>query len=281
MKCTLEQFASDLHRPLKALGYKVPDIQGIRSEEQYFMTNWSDYPYLVEYISSSDAIDMNGRYYIDHYNPQLFLALAAMTEGNDWIEGEWLVFKSEARPDAAVFKCTSKDGNNWHEGRARNTAIYDKPTIFQLVDKLGKHSETSKEDSRFPFTLSLEDAKRIVGIACPQWRKILIGRWVHFIFDENINGIPISEEEYTEMRNACTDKQHELFDEIFGEDKKPLLVTTDGKEIFNKDDISDLYVIRVKLEKVDSDRLPQGATVVFHERKEADDYAKRLSNVKL
>lgn len=65
----------------------------------------------------------------------------------------------------------------------------------------------------FPFNLSPTDAQSIIDIACNSWKSKLAEKWaVNIVKKESIT---ISEQEYTEMYKACTDKQKELFNKIF------------------------------------------------------------------
>jgi hypothetical protein len=72
--------------------------------------------------------------------------------------------------------------------------------------------------------LTVTDAKRIIDLACVNWKEQLAREWgANIVLNKEIE---ISEEFYKTMRNACTEKQHELFDEIFGEDFDIFSVTT-------------------------------------------------------
>jgi hypothetical protein len=70
--------------------------------------------------------------------------------------------------------------------------------------------------SRFPFSLIPQNAKEIIDIACDNWKPLLAEKFaINIVLNQNII---IEEEFYQKMRNACTNKQHILFDEIFGKD---------------------------------------------------------------
>jgi hypothetical protein len=66
-------------------------------------------------------------------------------------------------------------------------------------------------------TIKYSDAQRIVDIACETWTEILFGKWGKDIVLKR--DIEITEEDYQKMRKACTEAQHKVFDDIFGEDK--------------------------------------------------------------
>lgn len=66
-------------------------------------------------------------------------------------------------------------------------------------------------------TIKYSDAQRIVDIACLEWKELLFNSWgKDIVLKKDIN---IPSENYQKMRNACTEAQHKLFDDIFGEDK--------------------------------------------------------------
>lgn len=86
MVCTQEQYKRDLRSPLLEMGY---------SER---CDNFDNYPLLVnncdDYLglisdSSMCLRDALSRHFIDHYNPELFLALAAMTDDSKGISEEY------------------------------------------------------------------------------------------------------------------------------------------------------------------------------------------------
>jgi hypothetical protein len=67
-------------------------------------------------------------------------------------------------------------------------------------------------------TITHNQAQQIIDIACPTWKEKLFTLWgKNIVLKQEIT---ISEVSYKEMRNACTDKQDRLFDEIFGKDIK-------------------------------------------------------------
>jgi hypothetical protein len=67
-------------------------------------------------------------------------------------------------------------------------------------------------------TITYNQAQQIIDIACSRWKEKLFTLWgKNIVLKQEIT---ISEESYKEMRNACTDEQNTLFDEIFGKDIK-------------------------------------------------------------
>jgi hypothetical protein len=64
--------------------------------------------------------------------------------------------------------------------------------------------------------LKPNEAQSIIDAACATWKLKLAKLWsLHIVMDQNIS---ITQLFYKEMRKACTDSQHKLFDEIFGKD---------------------------------------------------------------
>lgn len=83
---------------------------------------------------------------------------------------------------------------------------------------INRNNKTENMDNRFPFELTEKDAKRIVDIACSGWKPRLSEKWGAKLLENGY--VTIEEPFYKEMRKACTDEQHELFDEIFGKDEE-------------------------------------------------------------
>jgi hypothetical protein len=87
MKCSQEQYNRDLKEPLLAMGYWESNIDSFGS-----------YPILVTNQGGDNSrlsnLEYNpnvkfGRYFIKGYNPELFLALAGMTDSEIGNIGEW------------------------------------------------------------------------------------------------------------------------------------------------------------------------------------------------
>lgn len=92
---------------------------------------------------------------------------------------------------------------------AKDTKLF-KPSTKEAFENQNKKQETMRKISHF-------NAQRIVDIACETWKEILFGKWGKDIVLKK--DIEITEEDYQKMRKACTEPQHKLFDQIFGEDK--------------------------------------------------------------
>ena len=90
-------------------------------------------------------------------------------------------------------------------------------------------------------TITSVQAQSIIKIACDEWQQFLIKEWSKQIaLGEDIE---IEESFYKKMRKACTQKQHELFDTIFGRDKK-VCPYKQGDLIFVKFNINNPWELR-------------------------------------
>lgn len=87
---------------------------------------------------------------------------------------------------------------------------YTEITFEQFKKHVLKQKETMK-------TITHTQAQQIIDIACITWKVKLAAKWSkEIVLKETIE---ISDNDYQEMRKACTSEQHKLFDEIFGKDK--------------------------------------------------------------
>ena len=84
MKCTQEQYDRDLKQPLKELGYVECNMDVISDRCNILSTSFCN-----ESNNLGFGYGVGDRYRIPTYNPKLFIALAGMTKGEDWIAGEW------------------------------------------------------------------------------------------------------------------------------------------------------------------------------------------------
>jgi len=155
---------------------------------------------------------------LEEFNMEAFLAIAAMTEGDDWIIGEYLIYTNSHGLDN-IFQVKSLDnGSNFKEGYADQTCRdYRKATLVDIQEHFSL--SIKKEDeikSRFPFALQISDSRRIIGAACGTWKERLLDKWSK---DLTLNNkVIIDESFYKTMREACTSQQNSLFDDIFGKD---------------------------------------------------------------
>lgn len=134
MKVTEEQYKRDLEQPLKDLGYSKSFFEEFSESITYVGTNFTNCPsaYSNFSIKTKDNFD---RYYIDHYNPKLFLALCAMTKGKNPIIGEYLYIP-----------------NNYSQTEGLKKGDIVKVTCIDYArfktDKKGENTNTSLDYSR-------------------------------------------------------------------------------------------------------------------------------------
>jgi len=151
MKVTEEQYKKDLKQPLEKLGYICENTNFFK---EYFtntsMTEKNDGHY--GYWSENNAIEK--AYYIDTYNPELFLALSAMIEGDDWIIGEYLVKYKDINYNIMfkIFKCNYLFGSSSYNGYADNhyKNMYRKATKEELIE----HFSKSASIKAYPLTIN-------------------------------------------------------------------------------------------------------------------------------
>lgn len=92
MKCTQEQYEADLKKPLLDLGYQWGcDFERVRIARPYLVTYFASIPNALGVMTDIDDRWFN----IEIYNPQLFLAIAAMTLGKEVIVGEYMIAKKD------------------------------------------------------------------------------------------------------------------------------------------------------------------------------------------
>ena len=135
MQVTHKQFNNDLREPLNALGYINDDITSFNSYNLLITNHGDNHNHVTNY--SFDAKTTKGRYFIDYYNPELFLALAAMTNNKGWIKGEYLMFNDE------IFKVLNVNEyggeNNYAKGSiTASYSSYDRPSKEKLINHFTK-----------------------------------------------------------------------------------------------------------------------------------------------
>lgn len=82
-----EAFKNDLETPLKEMGYNKREL-GSFKVLNYLCTNFAGSPKNYSNLDESSK-NVYNRYFIEPYNPKLFLALAGMTNSPDGNVGEW------------------------------------------------------------------------------------------------------------------------------------------------------------------------------------------------
>ena len=227
MQCTQEQYEKYLEKPLKELGY-VPILIG----------NWESFPLLITKFNGendklSNTLFQNNkiatRYYIDHFNPELFLAIAAMTDKKDGIKGEWWKFKGagyenftedklymQENDSIDSYKCFVDDKFDLNGFHPYTSTYFTKPTLEELVNHFTESKFENKPNMR---TITHTDAKKLIKAACDEWKEDLILHWADKICIES-EKIEVHDAYYAKMRKDATPAQHKVLDEVFGKECK-------------------------------------------------------------
>jgi hypothetical protein len=226
MKTTQEQFEKDLRKPLKQMGKDIL-VWGWENNYHYVTSFKND-----NTIGNYNSYNKHDDTFIDHYNPELFLALAAMTDKEDGNVGEWWKFTGNGVYSFTHGKLYRQIGstvnapgafidnhghtNGFYSINSSNQECFVKATQEEIIKEF--KNNVLKEIKMKNRILTPKNAQRIIDIACTTWKRKLAGQWAAFIVLGQ--DIIISEDFYTEMRKACTTDQNEVFDEIFGSDEQ-------------------------------------------------------------
>jgi hypothetical protein len=94
MPCTESHYKEFLEKPLKEMGYATYKMWE-NCDEKYICTNFSHNALM---ITTHISHLYRGRYCIPEFNPDLFLALAAMTDSSDGVPGEYWKYIGDNNP---------------------------------------------------------------------------------------------------------------------------------------------------------------------------------------
>ena len=162
MRVTKEQYERDLREPLLKMGYKEYAINLYKKELDYLITNHSNNNDSLTNLGK-EYLNLNARYFIPDYNPEFFLAIAAMTDKETPIIGEWLVCIDEMAYIISGYKLGDlvKNGNpnitlNW----------FRRVTLQELIEKF-TNKETIKEDT-MKKELTQELIKDLKNLIAPE-----------------------------------------------------------------------------------------------------------------
>jgi hypothetical protein len=106
MRVTLEQYEADLKKPLEELGYHwMPMSMNYGNSDGILGTNIDRTDYHLGWLLERRK-DGGDRYYIDHYNPKLFLALAGQThEGSKGCWYSWQGSSDDHFTQGELYEC--------------------------------------------------------------------------------------------------------------------------------------------------------------------------------
>lgn len=142
MKVTEEQYKEDLEGPLLNLGYRMTNSLFPIEKSSYLITQFANINEGIGFNQAPGSVKGEKRYTIDEYNPELFLAIAAVTHGNQFIIGEWIL-DTDLRGKLFQVK---EHGiyNNIYAGKINNLNLpptYKKPWLHQLVEYFNNSSQ--------------------------------------------------------------------------------------------------------------------------------------------
>lgn len=197
MKVTEEQYVTDLKEPLKNLGYRENDMKFLENYS-YLCTNWTGHGLLQ---IANFGVVIENRYLIEPYNPELFLALAAMTEGPEIRYGEYW----------------TSDGKNLVQNNDKTWCFksgiyYRKATKEELIN----YFKPIKNTMQTEFTTTREKMQDIYNIACIQW-KVKIEDIVKKYGNLFSNEVKIPYDVVKSMFEASTSEQFVVLHFVFPE----------------------------------------------------------------
>lgn len=226
MECTREQFERDLEKQLAALGYETKYI-GDFGEISVLCTN---YTYRSEKVTNLSPCKRNqfNRHYIDHYSPELFLALAAMTDEEYGIAGEWWVFINDSYmffTKNKLYKCLKPidqyrafidDGGKENGFSHAPLENFRKATKEELINHFTKQ-QTEMEIYEIPSS----EFSKIINIACSTWQGKL-NDYASANYDFSKQVVKVNQTFLDGMLAAATTyngvNQRELIEKVFGLD---------------------------------------------------------------
>ena len=143
------------------MGYKEYAINLYKKGLDYLITNHSNNNDSLTNLGK-EHLDLNARYFIPDYNPELFLAIAAMTDSISPIVGEWIVYT-----DSMAEMCGLTAGELYRIGKLNtNTKYMRKATLQELIEKF-TNKETIKE-SVMKIEATTKLIEELKGLIAPE-----------------------------------------------------------------------------------------------------------------
>jgi hypothetical protein len=146
MECTKERYESDLRDKMLAMGYKENNITDY--DTCTIVSN--NYKGEIGDVSNVYLIanDVRGRYFIDHYNPQLFLAIAAMSDSEVPLVGmHWMCINTwgEIFSKGKIYKSECDDSITDNKGEeilewTNIQGMFRPATLEELVSHYAKQA---------------------------------------------------------------------------------------------------------------------------------------------
>jgi len=233
MICSKEQYERDLKGPLLAMGY-----------DERNLSNFISFPLLVTNQGSwkgrlanllVENKDAYNRYFIKEYNPELFLALAGMTDNPNGNIGEWWKFIDIDNAYGFVVNDLYKQiGPLEKSGPFQNKfgnpdgfvlSCFTKPTKQEIINHFTK--KINKQMDK--VIVKKSDFKKLYDLACYDWKTKFDELLKPFMFSDTIE---FDNPLIRIMQRACTAEQLKVFKEIFKEiDKNPFVKSFNPTDI--------------------------------------------------
>ena len=224
MPCTKEQYEEFLKEPLLRMGYKEESTFRWGSVDcQFVATNYDDVPSFCGNITK-ESRSYKRRFYIETFNPELFLAIAAMTDEEYGIPGEYWTYRGTSNQDwthGEVYKSAHKvsegqfavnDKGVLDGYRTNNREAFRKSTLEELVEQLIKQ-ENSRQEMEI-VKVTREDLSKVWKVACDAWKLKIEGYATKY-------GSPLSSELeipnniVSEMFREANTRQEAVLKEVF------------------------------------------------------------------
>jgi hypothetical protein len=232
MKCSREQYERDLKAGLLQMGYKEKQLD---CTFENLVNNLNGSIGAISNISNTDLCRWN-RYYISEYNPELFLALCAITHFDTGITGEWWYCicngSQSAFKEGGLYKQISNNIFNYGSfindkggpdgWNTDNLSYFRKATSEEIINHL--KGKMKKAETKI---IKKEDFEKLYNISCPKWRDKFDDYLKPYMFKAYIE---FDLDFLLEMQSACLSNQLPIFKEIFGE-------ISDGNAFVEKADL--------------------------------------------
>lgn len=227
MSCTEEQYRLFLREPLLKMGYQERDISDWGSKYNILVTNIGG---ILGEIGNYALVckEEHRRYYIETFNPKLFLAIAAMTCDDYGIPGEYWsciegdlnqkflkgnVYRSRGRVNEASFLFDEQGRENGFG--PYNLERFRKSTLEELVEQLTvENVKEEKNMAQESFKTTRQDLLKIWNIACSDWKERIVQCYKDYsrLFSEEVE-LPF--EKVEQMFRAANETQLEVLRSVF------------------------------------------------------------------
>jgi hypothetical protein len=239
MKCSQEQYNRDLKEPLLAMGYREHCLTLNGHGDEFIATNIGGGNHNTVSDIYFEYKNRHGRYFIEEYNPELFLALAGMTDsekgniGECWrctdarvsnfISGNLYIQLTSDIKNKSNFLDEGGDLSGWCD---LNLSHFTKATKEEIINHFSnKKLNTTMEK----VIVKKSEFKPLYDAACADWKTRFDNVLKSFVFTDEIE---FTSDFVNDMRDACTADQRKIFNTIFKEvDKNAFIKPINGSYI--------------------------------------------------